>query len=430
MSAALLDLAPRDRYPVFAGLAEVQAALDRLPTHAGLTRSWRTRWQRMERAIRRLEAYKLRLVAEADKTGTAVDAGFSGTEAWVSKTTTVSRTTAAREVALAKDLQSGHDATATALGRRTPLPGPCGRDREGRARLALGVSDTQRQVVEAALVEQAKRYDPDQLRRVAKRALEAVEPDQVAVDAHENELLRTEEEAARAKTRLSFHDNEDGTVTGHFTVPALAASILQKVIDSMTAPRRMRERSDADWAHRRGLAFAELLEHLPTEHLHPKTAATIVVTIDHTVLQGALKAAHLDTGATITAGEARRLACSAGIIPAVLNGKSVALDLGRENRLFSEAQRLAAGLRHDHCTADGCERPYAWCELHHHRPWSQGGKHRPRRRRPVVSLPPPTHPRHRLRPPLPTRRHHQIQQAHVRVDARHQSASVPTPNDC
>ncbi len=69
----------------------------------------------MERAIRRLEAYKLKLVAEADKTGTALDAGFSGTEAWVSKTTTVSSTTAAREVALAKDLQSGHDATATAL---------------------------------------------------------------------------------------------------------------------------------------------------------------------------------------------------------------------------------------------------------------------------------------------------------------------------
>ena len=129
-----------------------------------------------------------------------------------------------------------------------------------------------------------------------------------------------------------------------------------------------------DWAHRRGLAFAELLEHLPTDHLHPKTAATVVVTIDHTVLQGALKAAHLDTGTTITAGEARRLACSAGIIPTVLGGKSVALDLGRENRLFSEAQRLAAGLNHHTCTADGCQRPYAWCELHHRQPWNSGGK--------------------------------------------------------
>ncbi len=128
-----------------------------------------------------------------------------------------------------------------------------------------------------------------------------------------------------------------------------------------------------DWRHRRGLAFVELLEHLPTDHLHPKTAATIVVTLDHSVLTGALKTAGLDTGHTITAGEARRLACGAGIIPAVLGSKSVALDLGRENRLFSEPQRLAVGLTHHTCAADGCERPFAWCELHHREPWSRGG---------------------------------------------------------
>ncbi len=237
---------------------------------------------------------------------------------------------------LAKDLQSGHDATAAALDDGLVSPAHAAVILHAGRELPDTVSDAQRQQVEASLVEQAKRYDPDQLRRLAKRALAAVEPDQVVVDAHENELVRTEEQAARDKTRLTFHDNEDGTITGHFTVPALAAGILQKVIDSMTAPRRMRvstgldavHRQGFDWAHRRGLAFAELLEHLPTEHLHPKSAATVVVTIEHTVLQGALKAAHLDTGTTITAGEARRLACGAGLIPAVLDSTSVALDLG------------------------------------------------------------------------------------------------------
>ena len=161
--------------------------------------------------------------------------------------------------------------------------------------------------------------------------------------------------------------------------------MLGKVIDAMTAPRRMRDQvrrtadRSFDWRHRRGLAFAELLEHLPTDHLHTKTAATVVVTIDHTVLAGALKAAHLDTDQALSAGEARRLACNAGILPAVLGSKSVALDLGRESRLFSEAQRVAKGLEHTTCAATGCERPYAWCELHHRRPWAQGGKHRPRR---------------------------------------------------
>ena len=248
--------------------------------------------------------------------------------------------------------------------------------------LPIGVSDAQRQVVEANLVAQARRYSPDQLRRVARRAVEAVESDQSVVDAHENELVRSEEQAAQDRCSLTLHDNGDGTTTGHFTVPALAAAFLAKILDAMTAPRRMREPGSTramsdrsfDWRHRRGLAFAELLEHLPTDHLHPKSAATVVATIDHTVLTGAMKAAGLDTGQSLSAGEARRLACNAAILPAVLGGRSVALDLGREARLFSASQRVAAGLRHDTCAASGCERPYAWCELHHRNPWAKGGR--------------------------------------------------------
>ena len=92
-------------------------------------------------------------------------------------------------------------------------------------------------------MEKATRFSPDQLRRLARRAIEAVEPDQKIVDAHENELIRTEEQAARDKCSLTLHDNGDGTTTGHFTIPALAAAMLGKVIDAMTAPRRMREAS-------------------------------------------------------------------------------------------------------------------------------------------------------------------------------------------
>jgi hypothetical protein len=244
------------------------------------------------------------------------------------------------------------------------------------------VSPQQRAEVEGSLVEKAQRFDPDQLRRVARRAVETIEPDQAVVDAHENDLVATEEEIARSKCSLSLHDNGDGTTTGHFTVPSTAAAFLRKILDSMTAPRRMRVSPGStdggaaswDWKHRRGLAFAQLLEHLPTDHLNTKTAATVVVTIDHTVLTGALKTARLDTGETISAGEARRIACGAGILPAVLGGRSVALNLGRESRLFSEAQRIAVGLTHDTCAADGCQKPFAWCELHHREPWSHGGR--------------------------------------------------------
>ena len=267
-------------------------------------------------------------------------------------------------------------------------------------------------------MEKAARFSPDQLRRIARRAIEAVEPDQTIVDAHENELIRTEEQAAREKCSLTLHDNGDGTTTGHFTIPALAAAMLGKVIDAMTAPRRMRaarlhrpatDRS-FDWRHRRGLAFAELLEHLPTDHLHSKSAATVVVTIDHTVLAGALKAAHLDTEQALSAGEARRLACNAGILPAVLGTKSVALDLGREKPVLLRSPTSRQRTRTRHLRRHRVRTPLRLVRAPPPTTLGPRRPHRPRRRDPAVLPAPPLDPRHRLQPPDPARRQHPIQQ--------------------
>lgn len=98
-----------------------------------------------------------------------------------------------------------------------------------------------------------------------------------------------------------------------------------------------------------------------------------MVTIDEDLMFGALKAAGLDTGGAISSWEARRLVCGAGLLPAVLGNKSLPVDLGRSQRLFSEGQRVALGLGHETCAAEGCERPYSWCELHHLVPWRLGG---------------------------------------------------------
>jgi len=372
MSTALLDTRPGTAVD---HVAELHALIDRLHATPAPVTGHAGRVAEIDRAIHRLTAYKLKVLAAADRARVAADAGFTDTNAWAARQTRTSRATAARDVALAHDLQTGHDATAAALDAGLFSPAHAAVIVRAAAQLPAGTSDEQRATVEARLVEKAQRFDPDQLRRLARRAIETIEPDQARVDAHENDLVAGEEEIARSRCSLSLHDNEDGTTTGHFTVPTTAAAFLRKILDSMTAPRRMHERGQGlDWNHRRGLAFTALLEHLPTEHLHTRTAATVVVTIDHTVLTGALKTAHLDTGEQISAGEARRLACGAAILPAVLDSRSVALDLGRESRLFSQAQRIAVSLRHDTCATDGCQRAFAWCELHHRQPWSHGGK--------------------------------------------------------
>lgn len=98
------------------------------------------------------------------------------------------------------------------------------------------------------------------------------------------------------------------------------------------------------------------------------------MTLELEALLAGLGTARLDTGTRITAADARRLACEAGLVPAVLGSDSVPLDLGREARLHDRHQRRALAVVHETRAIDGCERPFAWCEVHHPHPWAGGGK--------------------------------------------------------
>jgi hypothetical protein len=125
-----------------------------------------------------------------------------------------------------------------------------------------------------------------------------------------------------------------------------------------------------------GRALCELIERITAKHL-PKvggTDATIVVTVDSDTLMGkAEKAGVLDAGERISPGQARRLACTARIIPVVLDGKSQVLDVGRGRRFFTRAQVTALGIRDKGCVAEGCEWPPWLCYAHHRQRWTDGG---------------------------------------------------------
>ncbi len=77
---------------------------------------------------------------------------------------------------------------------------------------------------------------------------------------------------------------------------------------------------------------------------------------------------------SLDAGAARRLACSAEIIPAVLGTDGAPMDVGRAERTFTGSLRTAIVLRDRQCTFPGCDRPPGWCEGHHIVPWWAGGE--------------------------------------------------------
>jgi hypothetical protein len=103
----------------------------------------------------------------------------------------------------------------------------------------------------------------------------------------------------------------------------------------------------------------------------------VIVTIPLTELRDSLQAGHPSAasinGQPLSPSAARRIACDANLIPAVLGGPSEILDFGRSRRLFSRAQRKAAAIRDGGCAWPQCQAPISRSELHHINYWENGG---------------------------------------------------------
>jgi len=331
-------------------------------------------------------ALKLQILAEADRRRVAEQTSDTGTDAWAAKLTSSTLGVMAGGIWLAKLLQNKYHATREAFA--------AGRIGEAQARvivkagekLPAQVTDAQRALAETGLVDKAVMgMDARRLRHAARRMLEVINKE--VADKHEADQLENEEDVAEQGTWLTLYDNGDGTFSGRFVVPELHGSLLRAYLERLSAPRRLSrnnagqpvsdptlsgEGATLNWSERLGAGFTELLEHLPTDG-HGRVGATLMVHMSLADLLAGVASARIDTGTRISPREVRRLSCNAGIVPAVLNGKSEPLDVGRERRLHTKAQRRAKSIQHATCAAEGCERPFAWCDMHHPHAWSQGG---------------------------------------------------------
>ncbi|MBK8732340.1 MAG: DUF222 domain-containing protein [Actinomycetales bacterium] len=412
--------------------------------------------QEVDRVVRRAEAVRLALVAAADRQQVHRQWGHSSTSAWMAAATRSGGAAAQQEVVLATALAGGLDRTREAFESGRVSKRNAGIIVKAMDKLPEGVTLADRERVESALVRDAAHMNPGLLDRAAKVALAAAEKTAAEVADHLEQQLLDEERRAYRLATVTMQDLGAGTTKLAATLPTPAAKALGKVLQTMTAPRRDHLRkaaekaladgqtlagclddgsvaadllsatgthehpsfgtganrasgangagvegrnadwADIDWAHRRGRALTELIEHLDTERLTGKVASTVIITMTAEQVMGAAKAAQLqqtildatgalidmapsagaattDTGVLISASAARRIACNAGILPVVLGGPGYVLDIGRQERFFTEHQRTALATIYETCAAQDCDRPYAWSELHHEDPWSKGG---------------------------------------------------------
>jgi hypothetical protein len=358
----------------------------------------------LQRAQAKLAAAQARLLAHAERLDVAANTGATSTAAWLRGQVRVTAGTARRAVALGKALDTGsYPATAAGLASGEVLP--------DQARVIVAAVDAlpdrlfaeERLRGEAHLVGLAKCYDAEQLARLGRHLLEVIDP-----ELAEQELARrleAEEESAARATSFRIFDDGHGKAHGKFVLPSLQGQMLRKLLEGFANPQipdpisrtttrdsnaEFRAEDDVEYDGRvqvtsrrhtcevLGDALVRLIETYPIDKVPVSGGlnATVVVTIPVSTLQGGLAHATLPgTGVDLSGGAGRRLACAAGVIPAMLDGESRVLDLGRRSRLATPAQRLAKLIEQDGvCAIEDCDRPASWADAHHwKKPWADGG---------------------------------------------------------
>lgn len=248
--------------------------------------------------------------------------------------------------------------------------------------------------IECTLVECAGSLTTRELSRLTRQVSDRFDPDGA----------EPREELLRARSKVTLRELPNGLTRLIADLHPEAAGLVRTALDAQTAPRRQVSfvdagasdgaadpdvdpaadlaTTDAATADLRPLAEkrVDALATMARDFLARDTgslagtAVTMLVTVPLETLhagRGTAQIAGVDE--PISASTARRLAASAEIIPVVLGSCSEVLDLGRSQRLFSEAQRRALAARDGGCVWPGCSAPPAWCEVAHLLAWILGG---------------------------------------------------------
>src|SRR5882757_8724705 len=221
--------------------------------------------------------------------------------------------------------------------------------------------------VEARLVAEAQRFDPNVLATLARRVVALLNPDGVLADDVEHDRRR--------HATLSGNRDGSGELRAHLTPTALAQ--WQAVLDPLAAPRP----SDADGpdvrspGQRMHDALADAAHKLLASNTLPPSGgvpATVLLTL--TLDQLEARTGHVTTahGGTISVHEALKQAGETNVIPVVLDSKGI-LAYGQSRRTATTNQRLALAARDGGCCFPGCDAPPGWTQVHHILNWAFGG---------------------------------------------------------
>jgi hypothetical protein len=332
----------------------------------------------LERIGRRVAAAQVAVLGHADAARLGTEAGASSTAAWLRGVADVpigdAKARLALHTALRRRPQAGAAFSAGEIGTAAvtavcaamdalPAGVPAGLETDIETLLEVARDDGITAVIRRA-AEISHRFAPDQL--------EATEQQQVT------------------RRRLQLRSRHDGIWALHGLLDPEASALALAVLSPLAAPQPTTggNPDPRTAAHRYGDAFVQLCQLASTARPDVRGERPhILITINYDTLLGQLSAlglpaGRLDTGQPISGAAARRIGCDAHIIPIVLGSHSEPLDISRPPP--PPAIRRATIARDGGCIGPHCDRPPAWCDLHHIRHWADGGTHHPDQPRPTL----------------------------------------------
>jgi hypothetical protein len=249
--------------------------------------------------------------------------------------------------------------------------------------------------IERSLVDNAQRFQPKDLRLIARRLNETYDQDGRCASDDDRERRRF----------LDMRQHADGTVSGRFHTDAVTGEALMVVIDAGSKPRPAQDGTADPRAarQRRHDALRDCLMTVLRSGSLPasggvSTTIVLTMTLDQFTRAGcaggqtsvatvgmprgptgdqadvsaggrprgaADDLVHSGHGALIGLEQVGVLLGDARILPVVLDSVRGISAYGSAHRFFTEGQRLAMAARDRGCSFPGCTVPPAWCEAHH-----------------------------------------------------------------
>jgi hypothetical protein len=332
---------------------------------------------RVRAALDGCEARLLAVFAAAGKTSLG---GSADVASWLRSNTGVSHREASRRAASAREL-----ARLPAVGEALSTGRVSGEHAAALARAVQSCPAVGDHV--DGLVALAEQLPADAFDKEVRAFAQGHQPDGGAAQS----------ERLHARRRAASFTTDDGMIGLDVRLDPVAGAEVTGLLDQVSEELWRADQPDASGvaarelssATRRADALVEIFRRASSNRLRvgkgdspatesPRRPAppTLLVLLDHQALSGQIAAhpvSELLDGTPLPPATARRLACDARIVPIVLGGSSVPLDLGRARRSPTHAQRTALVVRDRCCVFPGCDRPPAWCDVHHLLPWDTGG---------------------------------------------------------